>query len=192
MRAADTVITVVDFECTGAVQGYADEPWQVGWVCIRQGAVAPDSAWESLIRVGPRPFNPYAPGRHRERRADIERAPEWSALWPRLEQALTGRPLAAHNTPTERRMLERAAPLHRFGPWIDTLKLARRLWPACSSFALDDVLECSGLGDRVKRLLPGYAPHDALYDAMGSALILETALHMPGWESVSVEALEDL
>ena len=35
MMARDAILTVLDFESTGAVRGYADEPWQVGLVELK-------------------------------------------------------------------------------------------------------------------------------------------------------------
>lgn len=189
MRARDTIITVIDFECTGAVKGYPDEPWQIGLVTMAGGRVAPDSMYVSYLRVGERPFNPYAPGRHAEHRDDIAAAPTLRELWPELNARLSGVPLAAHNAATEKKILHHAAPLHRFGPWIDTLSLARRYLPDRDEYSLEAVVTQSDCGAAIRELAPGRAPHDALYDAAACACFLEKLLNQPGWENVSVEAL---
>jgi DNA polymerase III epsilon subunit-like protein len=86
----------------------------------------------------------------------------------------------------------RAAPLHRFGPWIDTLRLVRKAWPHLASAALEDVVMGLGLRPRVEALCPGLAAHDALFDAVACGLLLEHFLALPGWQDVTVRALVDL
>ena len=182
-------ITVIDFEGTGVVKGYPDEPWQIGMVDVKNGIVRPETALESLLRVGERPFNRYAPGRHAELREEMAVAPTMQAIWPKLRPRLEGRLLAAHNAATENRYLSQAYPLHPPGKWIDTLKLSRIAFPAIKSHKLENLLESLELTDRVIEIIPGRSAHDALYDAVGSALLLEKILSLPGWENVSAEAL---
>lgn len=176
----------IDFETTGAVPGFPNEPWQVGAVSVpADGPIVRDSCFESLLRVSPdRPFNRWAPGRHAKLRAELAEAPLLPDLWPGLAPLLAG-PVAAHNAGTERSLLQAAAPLHVPGPWIDTLALARRAWPAAPSHALEDLVPALGLRPRLEALLPGRAPHDALYDAAACALLLRHVLAQPGWGSLS-------
>lgn len=189
MKAREAILTVLDFESTGAVRGHADEPWQVGMVELRDGRV-PGRFHESWLRVAAdRPFNPYAPGRHAEIRGLLAAAPAMGELWPVWRTWLEGRPLAAHNIGTEKKFLRRAAPLHELGPWIDTLKLARHARPDLAGHALAEVSEAMGLTARTREFCPGRDWHDALFDAFASALILEHCLALPGWEDVTVEAL---
>lgn len=191
--AREVVITVVDFETTGSVPGWPVEPWQVGLTRLRAGQVATQDSRDDLLRVAlDRPFNPLAPGRHARLRRQLAQAPELPSLWPALEPWLTGVPLAAHNIGTERTILARAAPLHRFGPWIDTLRLTRKTFPDLASAALEDVIPELGLRARLTALCPQRAPHDALYDAVACALLLEHVLALPGWERVTIQALVDL
>lgn len=188
-EASRACLTVIDFETTGAVAGYPVEPWQVGAVRVRGGRVCAAETFESLLRVGERPFNPRAPGRHALLRAELAAAPAPDVLWPELEGWVVGSPLVAHNVGTERGVLARMAPLHRFGPWVDTLALTRRAFPGLASKALDDVTAALGLAGRVRELCPGRSAHDALYDAVACAVLLEHLLALPGWERVTVEAL---
>lgn len=189
MKAREAILTVLDFESTGAVRGHADEPWQVGLVEMRHGRVT-GRCFESWLRVdADRPFNPYAPGRHAEIRHVLAAAPPLAELWPAWRPCLEHRPLAAHNVGTEKKFLRRAAPLHEFGPWIDTLKLARHVRPDLAGHALAEVCAALGLTARAREFCPGRGWHDALFDAFASALILERCLAQPGWENVSVEAL---
>ena len=188
-EARHACFAVVDFETTGAVAGYAVEPWQIGIVRVREGQVCADESFESLLRVGDRPFNPRAPGRHAQLRVPLAEAPVPGELWPELARWVTGVPLVAHNAGTERTVLNKLAPLHRLGPWVDTLTVVRRAYPGLGSKALEDVVAALGLAGRVQALCPGRDAHDALYDAFACAVVLEHFLRLPGWERVTVEAL---
>ncbi len=189
MKAREAILTVLDFESTGAVRGYPDEPWQVGMVEMRDGRVT-GRHYESYLRVeAGRPFNPYAPGRHAELRDVLSGAPVVAELWPVWRPWLQGRPLAAHNIGTERKFIRRAAPLHDLGPWIDTLRLARHIRPDLDGHSLADVAGALGLVERTRQFCPGRDWHDALFDAFASALVLEYGLALPGWETIRLEAL---
>ena len=188
-EARHACFAVVDFETTGAVEGYPVEPWQLGVVRMREGQVSAGEAFESLLHVGDRPFNPRAPGRHAQLREALAAAPSTGALWPELSLWVTGVPLVAHNAGTERTVLNKLAPLHRLGPWVDTLTLVRRAYPGFASKALEDVVEALGLTARVQSLCPGREAHDALFDALACAAVLEHFLGLPGWKRVTVEAL---
>ena len=190
MAIFNAEITVLDFESTGSLRGFANEPWQVGMVSLIKGRVNPDSLFESLLYVdSSRPFNPHAPGRHARRRDEIASAPTPQELWPSIMNRLTRFPLCAHNAATEKKILRAMAPMHRFGPWIDTLRIARKVWPGCPSYALEDVIAVLGLIPRVMALCPGREAHDALYDAVASACILEHLLEQPDWNHVAVAEL---
>lgn len=165
------VWTALDFETTGSVKGWPNEPWQLGLVQIRDGEVLPETKWETLFRVGDRPFSPRAVGRYAEIRDVLAQAPEPAALWPEISSRLTGTPLIAHNCATERTMLTKLAPLTPFGPWIDTLVYARARYPRLPSHTLGDLVEAFGLTEEVERLCPGRTWHDALYDACACAAL---------------------
>jgi DNA polymerase III subunit epsilon len=192
-RAQESVIAVLDFETTGAVRGWPVEPWQMGMVRIRNGRVVAEERREYLLRVAAdRPFNRHAPGRHARLRHELAQAPDLPALWPEIEPWVAGVPLAAHNIGTERGVLERAAPLHCFGPWIDTLRLTRKAYPQLASMALEDVVAALQLQPRLDAMIAGRAPHDALYDALACALLLEHFLALPGWGDVTIQALVEM
>ncbi len=189
MNVRDVMLTVLDFESTGIVRGHPDEPWQVAFVEMQGGCVT-GRFHENWLHVrADRPFNPYAPGRHAEIRTLLAGAPEMADLWPEWRPWLEGRPLVAHNMGTEKKILRRAAPMHKLGPWIDTLKLARHARPDLDGHSLAEVCEAMGLTARARAFCPGRSWHDALFDAFASALIVEHCLALPGWESVTLEAL---
>jgi len=186
-READ--ITAIDFETTGVVEDLPSEPWQIGMVKMRGGAVDDSRQFTSLLRVGDRPFNPNAPGNHHKLRSEIAEAPTTGELWPELQEWWMGSPLAAHNISVEKNLIEAAAPLHRPGPWIDTLKLARVAYPALESHKLEDLLVRLKLIGRTRELCPGREAHDALFDAIGCAVLLGHFLGLDGWGGVTVEQL---
>ncbi len=190
--ALQTTFTVIDFETTGSVADWPVEPWQIGMVEVGGGRLT-GRRFDSLLRVAPdRPFNPHAPGRHGRLRHELSEAPSLPELWPQLTPWLLGRPLVAHNIGTERGLLQRVAPLHRPGPWVDTLRLARHCYPLLASAALEDLTAELGLRPALRAALPGREPHDALYDAAACALLLLHFLALPGWGQVSVRALVEL
>ncbi len=189
MLAEAATFTVIDFECTGRFRGHPDEPWQLGMTVVSGGRLDPSRRYVTLLQVGRRPFNPYAPGRHAMLRDELAAAPRLADLWPALRPWLVGHPLVAHHVPTERRLLEEAFPLHAFGPWIDTLELSRIAFPRHPSHRLEELVGALGLSERLGALCPGLAPHDAEYDALAGAALLEYLLALPHWQGLSVEEL---
>jgi len=190
--AIEADITVIDFETTGVVDGLPSEPWQIGMARMVGGKIDPTRRFESLLRVGDRPFNPKAPGNHHRLRDEIAAAPAMGELWGDLEPWWFGCALAAHNISVEKNIVCAAAPMHRPGPWIDTLKLARVAYPRLESHALGDLLERLDLMERTRSLCPDREPHDALFDAVGCAVLLERLLSLDGWGGVTVEQLESV
>lgn len=193
MAIFDAEITVLDYETTGTLRGFASEPWQIGMVTLKNGKIDAESLFESFLRVDiNRPFNPHAPGRHALLRDEIAKAPTPHELWPRIMPRITSTPLCAHNVATEKKVTRAMAPMHRFGIWIDTLRIARKVWPGCPSYALEDLVVMLDLKERVDTVCPGRAAHDALYDAVASAALLEHLLERPEWRNVTVYELASL
>ena len=184
-------IIAIDFETTGSVPGHPNQPWQIGVAPIGDGAIRSGSLFTSLINVGSRPFNKYAPGRHAQLRDEIAAAPTMNALCPTILPMLTGENkfLVAHNAGTERAALAAAAPLHKFGPWLDTLALSRAVWQGLDSYTLEDICARLDLSVAVSALCPGLAPHDALYDAVACAALLLLIRRQPGWKELSLAEL---
>ncbi len=168
------IFSVLDFETTGHVAGFPNEPWQVGIVSLGPGGIVPGSAFSAFFRISPdRPFSRRAPGRWASIRDVLASSPEPYAIWDALSARLCGVPLVAHNASTERTVLRSLAPVSRFGPWIDTLPLARRLYPGMKSYALGDLVAALGLQGEVDAASGGGEWHDALYDAFAAAVLLD-------------------
>ncbi len=187
-RVADLV--AVDFESTGSVPGYLDQPWQIGLVLVRNAEVVMEAAFTSYLFVDEkRPFNPCAPGSWRLVRHELASAPELSAMLPVLRNRVLNVPLIAHHAATEKKILRHAWPLQRTGPWIDTLKLSRLAFPELRSHKLEDVVTASDVKPMLARLVPDRLPHDALYDAVACALVLCYLLKQPTWRDLTVGEL---
>lgn len=165
------VWTALDFETTGSVKGWPNEPWQLGIVKIEDGVVLPDTKWETLFHVGERPFSSRAVGRYQEMRTELAKAPSPMDLWSEISARLCGTPLIAHNCATERNVLTKLAPMTTFGPWIDTLTYARARYPRLPSYALGDLVQAFGVMEEVESLCPGRTWHDALFDACACAVL---------------------
>ena len=178
----------IDFETTGSVPGYRNEPWQIGLAPICQGKSSGE-LFDSLINVGDRPFNKYAPGRHAQLRSKIAIAPTMQELWRVSTPKLAGSVLVAHNVGTERSVLGTASPLHVLGPWVDTLVLSRAAWPGLPSYALEDLIAVFNLTGAVSSHCPGRAAHDALYDAVACATLLLHLLKQPRWDCIEMADL---
>ena len=182
-------VVALDFETTGQVKGQLNLPWQIGMVRIIKGKVVPEEGFSRYLRVpADYHFSPYTPGRWAEMRDELAQCNSLVQEWPEVGPWLEGAVLVAHNAPTERKMLRQAFPMHEFGPWIDTLRLARLTYKL-ESYALSDLLETLALKQRVDEMCPGLTPHDAFYDAVGCACLLEHLCTTTNWGEWSVELL---
>ena len=183
----DLDMVALDFETTGQGARRGNLPWQLGAVAIQKGELLGENGLSILLNVPfDHPFNPYTPGRWASIREELDAAPTLLELWPSLAPWLTGHCLLAHNAPTERTILQRFFPLHQFGPWLDSLKVARAAYPSLPSFALSDILDYLELTSEVQSLCPERQPHDALFDATGSAVLLKHVLSLPAWHNITL------
>jgi len=164
----DAAWAALDFESAGAAPGRSDEPVQVGMAIWRGGELG--DFFRSFIH-SPVRVTRAARAVHGIGDEQLAAAPAMAALWPEFKVRLSGAVVVAHGAGTERRFL-RAFPLHGFGPWIDTLNLARALWPELEDHALGTVVAACGLEGEVRRLCPEFDWHDALFDAVASLVFL--------------------
>lgn len=115
-------------------------------------------------------------------------APTLLSLWPEMKRRLAGAVVVAHGKGTEKRFL-RAFPGHGFGPWVDTLLLARAAWPELPDHSLGALCETCGIAEKIGILVPGKSWHDALFDAAASLVLLAHITETLGLESHPIEAL---
>jgi len=168
----DTAFAAIDFE-SARLADRSDAPIQVGIAWMSRGEIEPESFLRSWIRP-PAPvvrlqadFTLPAGG--------LAEAPASAELWPALNSRLAGRTLVGHGSGTERRFL-RMYPLHGFGPWVDSLLLARAIFPKLAGHSLGELIKWFSLEPELGRFCPGLAWHDALYDAVACLLLLRRLL----------------
>lgn len=136
----------IDFETTGYEDGGTNEPWQLGIAIVRDLEIVETREFFFGTAMTP-DFEPMMD--------------QWEVWQPLLAE----RRLVAHNIATERTILTRVAPLTKWGPWTDTLKLAKARYPNLPSYALGDLCEMFGCVPQ----MAGRTWHDGLYDAVACA-----------------------
>ena len=165
----------IDFESAGTVPGETDCPVQVGIVRVEKLFSAEPRLFTSYLACH-RPVRWSAAKVHGITTATLADAPEFTTLWPDLRDLLRGAVVLGHNPATEKRFL-RTFPGHGFGPWVDTLALARQAAPTLPDHSLSCVCDALGITDSVTALVNDAAHarwHDALYDAAASLQLLRT------------------
>ena len=138
----------IDFETTGYEDGGRNDPWQLGYALVRDGAIVETREWFFGTAMTP-DFEPLMD------------------QWDDFSRYLIGRRLVAHNIACERTILTRIAPLTKWGPWTDTLKVAKARYPKLPSYRLGDLCEVFGLVPQME----GRTWHDGLYDAVACAML---------------------
>ncbi|MEI6654091.1 MAG: exonuclease domain-containing protein [Verrucomicrobiota bacterium] len=161
--------TAIDFESAGATRGKTDSPVQVG-LASWSAATGHTQPFVSYLRTD-QPIQWSAQKVHGITPADLIDAPALLGLWPELKCRFAGAVVVAHGKGTEKRFL-RAFPGHGFGPWLDTLLVARAAWPELSDHSLSALCDARRLTASIQSLVAGRGWHDALFDAVGSLVLL--------------------
>ena len=143
----------IDFETTGYENGGTNEPWQLGVAIVRDGVIVETTEWFFDVEGAP------------ERAHESDALGTLQSSFETWAPVLEGRRLVAHNIACERTILTRTAPLTKWGPWTDTMKLAKARYPKLPSYALGDLCEMFGLVPQIE----GRTWHDGLYDAIACA-----------------------
>ena len=151
LKEMDSFIAI-DFETTGYETGADNEPWQLGAVFAEDGKIVSMREWSFGTPLTP-DFEPL------------------EAHWEEIHSLLAGRNLVAHNIATERTILTRLAPFTKWGPWTDTLRLAKKRYPCLPSYKLGDLCALFGAVPAPEGMLAGRTWHDGLYDAVACALL---------------------
>ena len=145
--------TAIDFETTGYESGSTNEPWQLGIVHVRDFEIV--AKREFFFDVEGAPARAHEADALGTLQSSFE-------IWA---PELMGRRLVAHNIACERTILTRVAPLTKWGPWVDTLKLAKAKYPNLPGYTLGELCEMFGLVPQ----FDGRTWHDGLYDAIACA-----------------------
>lgn len=165
----------IDFESARLKNGRGDEPVQVGIAILSGDRILPEECWKSFLL----PSGAVHSGPGISDVSVLDDAPPFLSLWPQIRASLRGRVLVAHGAGTEKRFL-RAFPGHGFGPWIDTLRLSRAVFPNAPSHALGDLCMALELESLTRSLVPDASWHDALFDAVAALLLLQKIASLSG------------
>lgn len=140
-------------------------------------------AW--LIRP-PRPVTPFAAQVHGLTNETLASCPSWREVASEVRGLLGGVWIAAHNAHVDYRVLSAHLPGWRPAGVIDTLRLARAVWPGLPSYRLDALI------DHFKPDL-SHVPdqrHRARFDAYATALmLLAMAEQYPTWDQLVAVAV---
>jgi DNA polymerase-3 subunit epsilon len=186
MLIRDLTFTAIDFESAGTARGQTDAPIQIG---LASWSLAADhhNPFVSYLYTD-QPIHWSAQKVHGITPDHLADAPSLLSLWPELKSRLGSAVVVAHSKGTEKRFL-RTFPGHGFGPWIDTLHLARAAWPEMAKHSLGSLCDELGVTDSIKPLVPGKNWHDALFDAVASLAVLSHLIHIHDLADHPVEAL---
>ena len=190
-------IHVVDFE--GSRQSGVVE---YGCVTLEQGELgksytricAPVGKISKLDRV-----------QHGITESDAEQEAPFTAEWSLFAGLRETGLFCAHNSTVEEGFLRAVWPFPRnsphflesglqtatWGPWLDTLHLYRRIYPHLGSYKLEDLVQLFDLQSLLNKHAASLCSmdrsnyHCALYDALGSALLLQRLGEEPSLQSAS-------
>jgi DNA polymerase-3 subunit epsilon len=171
----------IDFESAGAERGQTDHVVQIGLACCDGLDFSTMETYRTFLR--PEAEVAWTASRvHGIDAGMVENAPAFRDIWPAIRARMENRLVVAHGAATEKRHL-RAFPLHGFGPWVDTLVLARKVWPLAPSHRLGELVGGLGMAEEVRRLCPNLHWHDALFDAVGALVLLRSLVERAGlWD----------
>ncbi|WP_405132942.1 exonuclease domain-containing protein [Nocardia sp. NBC_01388] len=164
-------IAVVDVEGNGQ---NPPEIIEIAIIPVAGTAVSPDEIRSWLIR----PKNPITPivtrKVHGISNKDVADCPEWEDVSPAIGRVMFGRTLVAHNANVEQRVLSTHLPDWKPLMVLDTLRLAKSLWPGLKSYALDKLIEHAQLDTGA---LAEQGHHRAAYDAWAAWQLLCRLVH---------------
>lgn len=164
----------VDLEGTGGQDAQREEILDIALIEIRDGRVT-EKIFHSLLNPGRR-FRrlPWLP--HDITNEQVATAASFVSIIPVLMEFVNGRVLVAHNARVDWRLLKRKCPDLRPLAVLDTLRLARTLYPEMKGrggFSLRSLEKQLGLPTPHRE--ESGTPHRALADSMLTAALL---LHM--------------
>lgn len=187
----DLCWAAIDFESAGTAPGETDCPVQIGIVRVEKLFSDSPQLFTSYIACK-RPVRWSAAKVHGITTETLKGAPEYTTLWPPIRDMLRGAVVLGHNPATEKRFL-RQFPGHGFGPWVDTLALARQAAPDWSDHSLSALCEALGITARITAMVSDAAHarwHDALYDAAASLQLLRTLVSKLGMHRATLRDID--
>lgn len=176
LRIKDIQFAAIDFESAGSQSSLADEPVQIGisHLCGTKVSrhfvsyLSPQKAVTWTARII-----------HGISDEQLVGAPRLVDLWPQIKSAMQDRWIVAHGAATEKRFL-RIFPFHGFSPWLDTLVLARAIYPTLASHALGDIIHALELDKEPEICTIDFRWHDASCDSVASLVLLRHLIKITG------------
>ena len=198
MHWADTTIHFIDFE-GNANSGIIE----FGVVTLRGGKIV--TTRTRLCRAEGR-VTAEDTAVHGLDEAAVRAAAPFKDEWEYFAGLREGGPLAAHFAHVENHLLKRSWAYPRsapdfarpgkvateWGPWIDTGRLYPQFFPQLGEGRLEELVAACGLQGGLDALAMVHCPagrrqyHAALYDALGSALLLRGLLQRPEFASATI------
>ncbi|XVS62089.1 exonuclease domain-containing protein [Actinosynnema sp. CA-299493] len=154
------------------IEGNGGQPPQIVEIAVLpvDGPVAGRDLRSWLVRPSS-PITPIARRIHGIGNDEVERKPRWHGVSHDIQQTLTGRTLVAHNASTEYRVLRAHLPSWQPPLVLDTLTLAKHVWPDLPGYGLDKLVAHAGLDTTG---VSGQRPHRAGYDTWCAWLLFRT------------------
>ncbi|MEU2258154.1 3'-5' exonuclease [Nocardia xishanensis] len=100
---------------------------------------------------------------------DVADCPSWPDIACQVDAALAGRVLVAHNARVEQRVLAAHLPYWQPPLVLDTLRLAKTVWPDLPGYGLDKLIAHARIGTEA---VAGNGYHRAGYDAWAAFELL--------------------
>lgn len=185
-------LVALDLEGSGAQDGDEEAILEIAAVPLTHGQPNLADAYTTLLNPGRTvPRRPWiSPGLTTR---TLATAPTLEQAVPQLIRILHGAVMVGHNIGVDYRLLRRRLPSLQPAALIDTLTLARQLHPSRRGLSLTALLEHYQLTPTVTDLAPGSQPHRALWDTLGTALLLSTLItHLPATGTVTYSQLHTI
>lgn len=136
-----------------------------------------------------RPITPLVTSKvHGITDSDVADSPSWSDVAGQIGEVLDGVVVVAHNASVERRVLGEHLPDWQPPVVLDTLRLAKAVWPALpGGYGLDNLISSADLSPPVQSGRIGLRRHRAGYDAWMTAALLLALIESGGlsWDQLT-------
>lgn len=170
-------VVVVDVEGNGQ---QPPEIVEIALLPLTSGREATPANLQTWLVRPARPITPLVTRKvHGISNADVATAPRWDEVASAIATALEHRVVVAHNASVERRILTEHLPTWRPPLLLDTMRLAKSVWPDLpGGYGLDNLIRHAALtppnlpSDITGR--DGMRRHQAGYDAWMTAVLLVT------------------
>ena len=172
-------LVALDLEGSGAQDRDDEAILEIAIVPIRDGQPFLAGSYTTLINPGrPIPRRPWiSPGLTSK---VLATAPTLSEVAPELAERVNSKIVVGHNVGVDYRLLRRYCPAIKPHALIDTLRLARHVKPGMKGNSLGALLDRHNLTAEVISLVPDSQPHRALWDTVGTALLVPALISDSG------------